>query len=683
MNALMAAAWGAVALALAGWMLPLEPSLLEEGYLIHFAQRMIDGEHLYRDLITYTGPLPFELLAALFRIFGEEIAVGRWAVGVLHGLAAAASFDLARRAGVGTFAHLAAACVAAAPVFGFPLMSVFFYSTLAYGLSVLAAWSALLGTTSIRFAVLAGLLVSAVALCKQTTGLVLALGLLPALLLATPSERRLRHGAAMVAGGGGLALVTLAFYAVRGELGSLTHALVVLPLSLEASFDSAFPNLWPLGRLAPAIADGAWMYLPAIQQHLVGPTAATGPIALSIQLLYVLPLLALVLTALRAVLAPLSAAAWIHAVVVAAGTSGLFPRTDWGHLVYVLPPTLVQLCLLLPGRPRWASVPAGCAAAAVLAAAVAGGNGLHGLALDVDLGPRVPQRAVSQTYQREQGLTAVIDYLRGHTELGDPIFVPRMEPLIYFATDTRNPTPFGGVIPGIRDEQERAILPALEQVRFVAMSDVDRPLFNYYRDELPGVQRYFERYFRVAAPFARASSLTIVLERGEDRGATAIDLLDQPVARRWLRDGQGAVRDSSELPPVLPTRKNRRPLALYIGPGGGGVDFELRIPAGAVFQADTGLAVLTSTDRLQMHATPAVMEVQLADPARDPLEFETLASARVDLRVQHGQSWQPLEADLSRFAGRRVVLRLDTRPVSRMSRPELVWWGSPRIALRP
>ena len=85
MNPAMAAAWGAVALAFAGWMLPLEPSLLEEGYLIHFAQRMIDGEHLYRDLITYTGPLPFELLAALFRIFGEEIAVGRWAVAALHG----------------------------------------------------------------------------------------------------------------------------------------------------------------------------------------------------------------------------------------------------------------------------------------------------------------------------------------------------------------------------------------------------------------------------------------------------------------------------------------------------------------------------------------------------------------------------------------------------------------------
>ena len=71
---------GAVVWALAGFaagvsMLPLEPSLGEEGGMIHLAQRLLDGERLYRDIFWFTGPLPFDVLALLFRIFGEEIGV--------------------------------------------------------------------------------------------------------------------------------------------------------------------------------------------------------------------------------------------------------------------------------------------------------------------------------------------------------------------------------------------------------------------------------------------------------------------------------------------------------------------------------------------------------------------------------------------------------------------------------
>jgi hypothetical protein len=60
-----------------------------------------------------------------------------------------------------------------------------------------------------------------------------------------------------------------------------------------------------------------------------------------------------------------------------------------------------------------------------------------------------------------------IEYLREPTQPGDAIFVARAEPLIYFATDTRNPTPYGGVIPGMPEEQQRVITKALETTRFV------------------------------------------------------------------------------------------------------------------------------------------------------------------------------------------------------------------------
>ncbi len=115
--------WGAMAAGICASMAPLEPNLLEEGLILHLSQRMLDGERLFSDLASFTGPFPFELLTLLFRIFGEEIAVARVAVVVFSGISCAASFALARRAGLRDWAHVAAAVVATGPIFFFPLHS--------------------------------------------------------------------------------------------------------------------------------------------------------------------------------------------------------------------------------------------------------------------------------------------------------------------------------------------------------------------------------------------------------------------------------------------------------------------------------------------------------------------------------------------------------------------------------
>ena len=97
--------------------------------------------------------------------------------------------------------------------------------------------------------------------------------------------------------------------------------------------------------------------------------------------------------------------------------------------------------------------------------------------------------------------------------------------------------------------QEEKILPALEQVRFVVMSDIDQPLYTYYSDELPEVWAYFERHFQIPQDFRLddASWIT-VSRRGRDRGPTAIDLHQRRAgARSWVRDlnGRPIEQDSS------------------------------------------------------------------------------------------------------------------------------------------
>ena len=71
-------AWALVAAVACASVIILEPNMVEEGLVVHVAQRLARGEHLYRDIVFFSGPPAFELLGALFRVFGQEILVGRW-----------------------------------------------------------------------------------------------------------------------------------------------------------------------------------------------------------------------------------------------------------------------------------------------------------------------------------------------------------------------------------------------------------------------------------------------------------------------------------------------------------------------------------------------------------------------------------------------------------------------------
>ena len=680
--------WGLIAAGVCASMIPLEPNLTEEGYVLHVAQRIVGGEGLYRDIIVFTGPLPFELLAVLFRLFGEEIVVGRIVIVILQGLATGSIYTLAHRAGAGSLAHAAAACIAGAPVFGFPLFSIYFYSIMAFQLTLIAAWAALRGVRSRGWAIAAGVIVACVALSKQTVGLALAVAL-PLAMLVDRSEER-PHVLAMLMGGVGVAVLTLGFYGVRADLQPLFDGMVFMPLSLRSTFSAPYVNLWPPGAFDPAVVRNQTLYLPSVYTLVQGLFTAPGRLVILLtQLMYGLPLLALVITALRRLTGPLPRAAWLHTAAFAALIAHLFPRTDWGHLVYVLPVAVTQL--VIAGQPivasslwsranRWTAV----GAVLLLGAGTAVTGGAHYMLSETsELGPRVPQRPVGRM-TRSRALARVVELLRERTEPGDSIFVARAEPLLYFATETRNPTPYSGVIPAMREEQQRRILEALGDVRYVVMSDIDQPGFTYYRDELPAVQAYLERHFHVLDNF-RTVWLTL-LERGPDRGATLIDLIDElPEARAFTRGSIIAERPETDPPPQLPTRLNHRPLAFWLGSRGGGVDFEIDVPEDAVFQAGVGFGGYLA-DKMYAHPRRTHMAVSV----RDGAGFKRLGSEPVLFGRDRGffgrgqgHAWRPIEVDLGAYAGRHVTLRLELL-TERVLEPGLLsWWGSPRIATLP
>jgi hypothetical protein len=681
-------AWGIIGAIACASVVGLEPNLVEEGFVVHVAQRLVAGEHLYRDIVFFSGPLPFELLAVLFRVFGEEIAVGRAATVIVHALATALTYAFGRRAGLGPLSHAGAAFVATAPVLLFPLLSMFYYTTLGFHLALMALYATLRGTTSTRWSVAAGVLVAAVALCKQSLGLVLAASLFAGLMAGAPAGQRVARGRAMILGGAGVALATLALYALRGDLEELVRCLILRPLSLGATYRAPFINLWPLGALDYDIQPNRAIYLPNVWSLIYGVFAQPGArIVAFTQLLYALPLSALAATAFARLTGPLSTAVWLNAALLVAMTTNLFPRSDWGHLVFVLPPAALHIVLIAgvgrrerPGPQRAAWVVSGALVLMLALGSLAVSRPIHAVASPSTWGPRVPQRPVSPIY-RTAAIPRVIHYLRAKAEPAEPIFVARAEPLLYFATDTRNPTPFEGVLTGFHAEQERAILAALPRIRYVVMSDIDQPMFTYYSDELPAVQAYLERYYRIPEDFPHDyGSWIMVLERKGDRGPTAIDLVkERSGAMAWVRDAAGAERSMHETPPRLAARHNRRPLPVILGSWGGGIDYELEIPPNARFQASAGFRSMVGLRDLYWHPAGTRVAVSI----RRGGSFERLSTLRIDDARRSGPFWRPLEVDLSAYAGQRVTLRLEVLLDSPLEPGLLASWGSPRIALPP
>ena len=681
--------WGAVGALACAFAACLEPNLLEEGLPLHVAQRLMRGETLYRDVAIFTGPLPFELLALLFRALGDHLAVARAAVVVLHGLATAAVFALARRAGAGPLAHGAAAIEAAAPVLLFPLLSIYFHTTLAALFAQIAVYAAVRAVASMRWAIAAGVLVACVVLCKQTVGAALALGLLAGIALHAAAGRRLATTGAVIAGGAASAGLVVAAFAARGALGDLFGGVVTTPLTFNESYRVPYPALWPPG----ALGDHTWinwaLYLPRLYLIAVGvPTHFPPLLGLVTWGLYLVPFLAIGATVVRAIVARgLPAAVSLQLAGVVAAATNLFPRSDWGHLSFALPAACVQLVLLTaPLRARGGPdtlrrrVAGGVLATSVVLVGLYAGLITHGAAAPAAWDARIPVRPVSEPY-KTPAVPRAIAYLRARTQPGDAIFVARQEPLLYFATGTRNPTRYEGMIQGLHPQQDSEVVAALGGLRYVVMSEIDQAAAGYYAEELPSVQDYLEQHFRVPADFPLdGDQWLLVLERGAARLPTAIDLSDPRLPRRhWARYRSGTYFElsASSVLPHISTRHLRRPMPVVMTDAGGGVDIELDVPAHARFEADVGLGrVLTSSGEIfrPVAETYSVIVLHAGE--------STLLLERKLPPDPHGEeTWRAVEADLSPFAGQRITLRLQVVPDRPQTQYSVAWWGSPRIVV--
>lgn len=475
--------------------------MLDEGALVHVADRIAAGEVLYRDVATGVAPGAYYLQALLFRIFGRSLLVGRVFMILLFSLTAAGIYLLSRA--------VAGRAVAVGSAILFAALSVHFWripnyspEAVAWILFSLAALTLHLRGGARRWLVVAGFGLGAAILFKQNYGGLAALGVAAGLMAAPrPLGRRIKNVALTAAAAAVPIALTIGAFAAAGAADDLLHDVVVIPLRLPTSlFARPFPPL--AGPVLHALTeylpfqDLAVRLMPWPYTYLAISTAI-------IRLFFYLPPALLLAAVLRVLWRRFRAApgetrdASVGALHVATASFlfiGVFPRVDAYHLVMVLAPSFVVIAWALGRRPP---APARLgflgAATAILLLSVVSQAALLSRLEEPELLPW-PRGGVWVSRHDGVQIMGLVDEIHRRVPAGEPIFAAPALPMYYFLADRPNPTRFPLILPGALDEGEVIQTLVAKRVRYAVSADVAFEEFAF-EAVAPRVWTYMERTF--------------------------------------------------------------------------------------------------------------------------------------------------------------------------------------------
>ncbi|MED5262762.1 MAG: glycosyltransferase family 39 protein [Myxococcota bacterium] len=492
---------------------------MDEGHLVATAQRLLEGDLLYRDIQTGIFPGVYYLAALLFEMFGMDVVVTRWAqVGVNTSIAVILWFVGLRMMQLRWAALAPLAFIAFIPV-AFPVFTMLNYSTisLALGLFALLFLLRYVEGARRRDAVICGFALALCALTKQNFGALAGFAILVGFLWGRPESplgsRSLAKGLMpIVLAGGRASLVAIAIFVRTGTFDDLIqHTFTRLVSTQAESFYHPIPPV--LGEHPQGDGLFTFFYSPAaLFGYLVRGESPLSPglYELTIRLSYGLPLAALfvapfVLFRTRSTDRPAERRASRIAVVFASVFFlGIFPSSIWSHLAFVLPPILVVMFWIgeRVSREIHPRAPATgrmffdlCLGVVVVFALMAlripdDIRRWHSTALDL------PRASVYVPPEQATLYRAAAEFVETCAGPEDPIFVAPIHPLLYFVTDRRNPTRYDLTIPG--DVDGKLIVRDLEasRTRCVVYDPEMYPEFPPFDELFPRVSQFFETGFQ-------------------------------------------------------------------------------------------------------------------------------------------------------------------------------------------
>lgn len=431
----------------------------DEGRFLYEAKRVLEGQVPYRDFFDFVPPGIMYAMAALFAVFGTDIATAKLAMAVLQGLFVAMIFLMARNLGVRS--GLAAAAALAHPALCYSIWPYLSPHWLGAFLMMVATWLLIRGPGAhpVRWSLGLGLLVGLLALVHQHRGAVLGAGVGGLMLLDHFVSGRSRLGVAPLARDFSFFLagvfiasapVTLALMAVAGG-AAVVDALLIFPLVDYRGFKDNHPS-W---------GEGDWLVGSYTWPHIIkwAVLATAGPAWL----------------ALRAWRTRGESEEFRQMVVLvvssALGVATVFNRLDFVHLAFIAPifalNAAVTIERMLGLLPEGNSKTLGFAFSLAVC-------GLLGWQLSQNAGRRA--EAFPVLGETEFGLVAfrtkrefaTIERLRALYKESDSndFFCYRACSYVYLMTGTDNPTPHQWLQPGFyRATQFEETIAALEESR--------------------------------------------------------------------------------------------------------------------------------------------------------------------------------------------------------------------------
>lgn len=496
--------------------------MLDEGALVHVAERIAGGEVLYRDVATGIMPGSYYLHAVLFRVVGPSLLAGRVLMIVLFTIAAGGMFLLLRA--------VTNRIVAAAATLSFTALTVNYWRYPNYSpeaivliLGMLGAAIAYLRTGRRRWLAVAGLLLGLALIFKQNYGAFASLGLAAGLLSASGPWRRRIRDVALAAGIAAIPLlVMVVLLGFAGALPAFWNNTVQVPLQVPATvFARPFPPAWgpPDDRLWRDLLQ----YLPfdeLFTDHPIWVFDRTDGAMAVVRTTFYLPVLLLGIAAvawLRRRHDPDRGVGGLLVAVAALLFLGVFPRADAHHLVLVLPPWFLAVGWLAGRRPGIA-----VRAAWILVAAVLLGFSVAAqIAVIDDPQPHrirdawlpLPRAGIWVPRSTGRSVERVLGELEARVPPGEPVFVGPASPMYYFLAARRNPTRYPLILPGAMDEEE--VIRDLGTVRWGLLQDGAFEDFTF-ENVAPEVWRYLRGNFRMVDGAGDRTPLPpYLVERGD------------------------------------------------------------------------------------------------------------------------------------------------------------------------
>jgi hypothetical protein len=722
-EALLCVALAAIAALAQAPLMLLTAGGCDEWHILQIGANLRDGQVLYRESNHISGPGAFYLAAALFGAFGEHFEVGRVATLTLFAGMVVAIYALSRRLMGPLPSALAALWLIAFRLWTLPHFQMFHYATIGLGLVTFAVvvLHAERPSSTVR-AGAAGLLAGTAFITKQDSGALGILACLAALLFGRAVRFRAggrREGLGPAFAFVGFAavpfLASLVYFAWHGVVGAYLWQTVYDPLILHPLFLSGggpkegdyidMPPLLPLFGQDAAMRSFLFSWMPGLLWDLhwrdILESALyreTNLVDLSLKIFFRLPYVLLAIEAfsvlrgwlrLRATpeRARLLAAQGTQLLWAGAMFAAFSKPRDWIHLAILLVPfaplvarQLVAVVAVLRGWPRRIVV-GGLATAAVLFAAAS-----TYLAVEAAATYSAPVDGVRGTVwvrpEDAESFGALIDALAATPE-DRPVLVVPCLPIATFLSGRPPLTRFIWLWP--RDayaDRDQQIIRRLEEhpdasVVYVLMHT---PFAPRPQVTVPGLFDYLAEHYEPARVFGPAPDRMMCAlggPRPPPPAAGVLRLTEELDGARAVRTREGNAADVPLEQVGGVATWPLTPRVLHVTPGQGAesrVVVPVDVPDGARLRLRAGV----NPDLWQsLGAFPVRLRVAIiaGGETAELLSVDKDVYARTDDRL-----WTPLDADLSRWAGRRVEIVFAVEALGwKPGGPEIAGFEDPRI----